>query len=92
MRLTFTDEAILRMRERGITRREVEAVILNGETLREYPDDRPYPSRLVLAWVDGRPLHVVYAVNTGGQEHIVITTYEPDPSLWDAEFKQRLKP
>jgi len=35
---------------------------------------------------------VVYAVNTQGQEHIVITTYQPDPSLWDAEFKQRLKP
>ena len=90
MRLTFTDEAILRMRDRRIARHEVEAVILNGETLREYPDDRPYPSRLVLGWVDERPLHVVYSVNAEGQEHIVITTYQPDPSRWDAEFKQRL--
>lgn len=89
MRLTFTDEAILRMRERRITKREVEVVILNGETLREYPDDRPYPSRLVLGSVDGRPLHVVYAINAEGQERIVITTYQPDPSLWDAEFKKR---
>lgn len=90
MRLTFTDEAILRMRERRITKREVEAVISNGQTLREYPDDRPYPSYLVLGWIDQRPLHVVYAVNTEGQERIVITTYQPDPALWDAEFKERL--
>jgi hypothetical protein len=90
MRLTFTDEAILRMRERRIMTREVEAVISSGEILREYPDDRPYPSCLVLGWVDERPLHVVYAVNAEGQERIVITTYQPDPALWDAEFKKRL--
>jgi hypothetical protein len=83
---------ILRMRERRVTGREVETVIVVGETLRDYPDDRPYPSRLVLGRVDGRPLHVVYAVNASEQEHIVITTYEPDPSLWDAEFRRKLKP
>ena len=65
-------------------------MISNGEILREYPDDRPYPSYLVLGWIDQRPLHVVYAVNSEAQERIVITTYQPDPALWDAEFKKRL--
>lgn len=89
MRLTFTDEAVLRMRERGITSREVALVIDTGETIREYPDDKPYPSRLALGWVEGRPLHVVYAINTEPQERIVITTYEPDQAQWDTAFKQR---
>jgi len=85
----FTDEAILRMRERRITRAEVDAVIDGGETIREYPDDLPYPSRLVLGWVGSRPLHVVYAVNAERDEQIVITTYDPDPTLWEPDFKTR---
>ena len=91
MRLTFTDEAVLRMRERGITRREVGRAIDTGETIREYPDDKPYPSRLVLGWVEGRPLHVVYAVDAERQERIVITTYQPDPAQWDSTFRMRTR-
>lgn len=85
----LTDEALLRMRERRISRREVEAVMDTGEIIREYPDDVPYPSRLVLGWSGPRPLHVVYAVNAAQDEEIVITTYEPDPTLWEADFKTR---
>lgn len=52
-------------------------------------DDRPYPSRLVLGWRSARPLHVVVAHNSDENELIVITAYEPDLGLWEADFKRR---
>ncbi len=58
----------------------------------EYPEDHPYPSRLVLGTVDNRPLHVVAADNTVASETIIITVYEPDPRQWEAGFRQRKLP
>ncbi|HEV8725662.1 MAG TPA: DUF4258 domain-containing protein [Candidatus Binatia bacterium] len=59
------------------------------KTLEDYPDDTPYPSRLVLGWNDRRPIHVVVADNVDEQENIVITVYEPDPLEWEPDFKRR---
>jgi hypothetical protein len=59
----------------------------------EYPDDRPYPSVLVLGRTnEGRPVHVVCAYAPEDDQLIVITMYEPDPNRWDDEFRQRRKP
>ena len=55
---------------------------------KEYLDDTPYPSRLVLGWIGTRPIHVV-AANTAGGETIIVTVYEPDPAQWDADFKRK---
>jgi len=77
------------MFERGITRDDAIDVILHGEVIREYTDDQPYPSRLILGWRDTRPLHVVAADNEHGDETIIITVYEPDPALWEADFKTK---
>ena len=37
----------------------------------------------------GRVLHVVAADDSEAYETIVITTYEPDPDEWEADFKTR---
>jgi hypothetical protein len=42
------------MAERNITRADVELVVKTGEIIREYSDDTPYPSRLMLGWRDER--------------------------------------
>ncbi|NMP23435.1 DUF4258 domain-containing protein [Sulfobacillus sp. DSM 109850] len=47
------------MFERQIERSVVESVIQSGTTIESYPEDTPYPSRLVLGW--DRPVHVVVA-------------------------------
>jgi hypothetical protein len=88
-RLTFRLHAIQRMFERSITRDDVRYVIEQGEIIREYPDDTPYPSRLMLGWRSGRPLHVVAADNTADNETIIITAYEPKPDQWSADFRTR---
>lgn len=89
--IIYRIHATLRMAERGISRAEVEEAIGQGETIESYPDGKPYPSRLVLATVQGRLLHVVVAWNEDDREWIVITVYEPDPAEWDAEFKRRTR-
>ena len=88
-RLVFRVHALLRMFERRISTDDVKAVIGSGETIEDYPDDRPYPSRLVLGWRGARPLHVIVADNLSENELIVITAYEPDPELWEADFRRR---
>jgi len=89
--VVYRVHAILRMAERGISRGEVEEAIARGETIENYADDTPYPSRLVLATVERRPIHVVVARNEDDREWIVITAYQPDPSEWDSEFKRRTR-
>ena len=88
-RVIFRIHAVQRMAERRVTVDDVRAVLAQGETIEDYPDDTPYPSRLVLGWVGDRPLHVVTAQPASAREIIVITVYEPDPLRWDAAFKRR---
>lgn len=59
--------------------------------IEDRPDDVPYPSRLLLGYADGRPLHVVVAEDAAATT-IVVTVYEPEPSLWRPGFKRRRKP
>jgi len=77
------------MYQRTISAAEVRHVIATGETVEDYPDDTPYPSRLVLGWNGSRPIHVVVADNIDDEEKIVITVYEPDPLEWEPDFKRR---
>lgn len=91
-RLVFRVHAIQRMFQRGINEENVRHVLATGETIEEYPDDTPYPSRLVLGWHGSRPLHIVVADNSDAQETIVITVYEPDPRQWETDFKRRKRP
>lgn len=88
-RLVFRIHAVQRMFERRITEEDVTHVLATGETIEEYPDDTPYPSRLVLGWRGPRPLHVVVADHASAREIIVMTVYEPDPAQWGFGFKRR---
>ncbi|AEN73076.1 hypothetical protein Rhom172_1147 [Rhodothermus marinus SG0.5JP17-172] len=88
-RLFFRRHALQRMAERKITVEDVKNVLKTGETIASYPEDRPYPSRLILGWIGTRPLHVVVADNDEDNVQIVITVYEPDPTLWEDDFKRR---
>ena len=91
-RLVFRVHAVQRMFARDIDETDVREVLETGETIEAYPEDTPYPSRLVLGWRGNRPLHVVVADNTEAQETIVITAYEPDASQWDTGFERRRRP
>jgi Domain of unknown function (DUF4258) len=88
-RVVFSGHAIQRMFERRIGRDDVLAVIALGETIAEYADDKPYPSRLLLGHVGAKPLHVVLAVDDSGVLCLVITAYEPTLEQWNSDFRMR---
>ncbi|WP_253817948.1 DUF4258 domain-containing protein [Treponema vincentii] len=45
------------MAERSFSPNTIKEVIQNGKTIKEYPDDTPYPSRLILGYDGNRPIH-----------------------------------
>jgi len=77
------------MFERGVSADDVRQVIQTGKAIEDYPEDKPFPSRLILGFVGGKPLHVVLAVDRGASRAIVITIYEPDLNLWEPGFERR---
>lgn len=90
LRLIFSDHALQRMFERQISPETVREVLENGEWIEEYPDDSPFPSRLVVGGHGSRFIHVVAADNPELEATVVITAYEPDPDQWQQpDFRQR---
>ncbi len=89
MKIIFRIHAIQRMFERSITDTDIRNVLTHGETIENYPNDTPYPSRLVLGWSGVRPLHIVVADNAEENKWIVVTVYEPNPRQWESDFKRR---
>lgn len=90
MRLVFRVHAIERMFQHEIGEEDVRRVLEDGETIKDYPDDTPYPSRLVLGWhASTLPIHVVAANDIEGRRTFVITVYEPDPELWEPGFRRK---
>lgn len=89
MALVFTRHARKRILERGIRTDEIRGATDASTVVEEYPDDKPYPSRLVLGWARGRPLHLVLAGPTVEGDTILVTLYEPDPERWEPGFVRR---
>jgi hypothetical protein len=79
------------MLERSIRIDEIEHVIDSGEPIEAYPEDEPFPSRLILGWSNNLPLHVVAADESDTNITHVITAYRPDPDHWDDAFRRRKK-
>jgi len=84
-KLHFSGHAVIQMFKRGILVEEIEAVLQTGRVIKEYPEDLPFPSFLMLGFSANRPLHVVASTDKSGNCYI-ITTYEPDITLWDKDF------
>jgi hypothetical protein len=89
MAILYSAHALKRIFQRGLTLQAVAQALAQGEVITNYPDDQPYPNKLVLGWDAGVPVHVVAALTEQG-DTVVITAYVPEPSLWDETFKWKL--
>ena len=79
------------MFKRDIEIKDIRYTIEYGEEINRYPDDKPYPSYLLFGFVEKRPIHVVLARDEENERCIVITAYEPDNTIWDADFRTKKK-
>lgn len=87
-KIAVTKHARIRLEERGIHMDDIIRVINNGEIIKEYADDKPLSSCLILGKsMDDNPLHLVISKD---EEFIyLITAYFPDIRQWENDFKTR---
>jgi len=85
----YSRHALERMFQRNIRPDTVERIAEEGRVIATYPDDQPYPSKLILGFEENTPIHIVLADMPTGDGPIIVTVYQPDPTLWNATFTSR---
>ena len=90
-KIYYSNHAVKQMFQRFVSTDEVEYILENGEIIMEYPDDKPYPSNLMLGFIKNRPLHIVCSYNIKTETNVIITAYEPSTDIWENDFKTRKK-
>ena len=82
----WRQHAIERSIERQVAEEEVSEVILSGESIEEYSEDKYGPSCLIFGRTrTGRPIHVQCSMPPSVW---IITLYEPNPDEW-INFRKR---
>jgi hypothetical protein len=75
---------------RNIQENEIMYVLLHGYIIENYENDFPFPSVLLSGITESqRQLHIVIAVDKKLHRFYIITTYEPNPQKWIANFTRR---
>ena len=90
--IIYTQHALDEMNEEEemITPEEIRQVVLEGEIIEDYPEDKRGHSCLILGYSGKeRPIHVVCAPK---DEYLgIITTYIPTLGKWENDFRTRKK-
>lgn len=91
-RINITRHASKAANDDGLGLQDILLSLTTGSVINHYPEDKPYPSCLILSWVDAAtPIHSVWAYNAGMRSAVLITVYRPDPKQW-TDWKRRTKP
>jgi hypothetical protein len=89
--IAWRKHVLQRLAERGVSQSTVLEVLLNGEKIEDYPNDKPFPSALFLGYSSARPLHVVVALDEASEQAFIITVYEPSLEIFEADYRTRKK-
>lgn len=86
--LAITEHARQRLIERGITVSDIIQCIATGEIIKQYEDDKPFPSCLILGMAVNRAyIHVV--VSHDDEWVYLITAYYPNSDIWEPGFRTK---
>ena len=85
--IKWTSHVLSRMRERKITSDSVISTMSSGKIIKQYHDDKPYPSCLIYNNKNENPVHVV--ASSDGINIYVITAYIPTLEEWEPDFQTR---
>lgn len=79
-----------RMDLRGRTLPDIKQVVVKGEVIREYPNEKPFPEYLFLGYPHGAddPCYVVVASN---DETVIVTVHDHDPEVYEPNHRTRRK-
>ena len=87
-KIAVTEHAQQRLEERKIGLSDVMKVIAEGEIIKQYEEDKPLSSCLILGMsINNKYLHVV--VSTDDEYIYLITAYYPSLDQWEEDYKTR---
>ena len=90
-RVRITDHADEEAFDDSLTYEEVCSSVIQGEVIEDYPNDKPYPSCLILGRdFSSESIHSVWAYNAENLWAVLVTVYRPDPERW-VDSKVRVK-
>ena len=85
----LTLHSLKRMVQRNISEREISEAAASAVVIEDYPDDKYYPSCLLLGFTDrDRPLHL-HVSRMQGTCVRLITIYEPNSQEWVDNYSKR---
>ena len=87
----LSQHATQQMDSRGRTLEAVQQTILEGEIIRHYPDEQPYPECLFLGYPGG-PEDPCYVVVASNDETVIVTVHNYDPAIYGADHRTRRRP
>ncbi len=82
----------MRLSGRFISRETILGAAESYEIIEAYPQDKYLPSYLVYAQDRDEVIHVLFAVDVGGDNVRVVTAYRPNPSEWELDLRTRRRP
>lgn len=88
-KIIFRVHAIQRIFQRTVSVKNISLALQLGETIEDYSEEMPEPTKLILGFQGKRPFHVVVSENQKTNEATIITVYIPDPEKWSKDFKSR---
>ena len=81
--------AFKRFDDRGFIASDIRTALRTGKIIEEYPDDKPWPSCLVLGIIGERYVHIVVARDEESKVCRVVTAYEPEEAKWGPDEVSR---
>lgn len=87
----LTVHSLRRIVQRNIAEQEIKEAALSAEIIEDYPDDKYYPSYLLLGFTRrDRPIHL-HVSRMPGECVRLITIYEPNSYEWVDNYSKRKK-
>ncbi len=88
-RIFWTYHVNMRLGQRFIARETILAAAESYEVVEAYPDDKYFPSYLLLGRRGEEAFHALFGTDVDGQNVRVITAYHPSPEEWQGDLKTR---
>ncbi|MGH7887159.1 MAG: DUF4258 domain-containing protein [Candidatus Binatia bacterium] len=88
-RILWTYHVNLRLERRFISREAIIGAVDNYELVEQYPDDKYFPSYLLVGRHDEKFFHALFATDVEDRNVRLVTAYYPDPNEWETDLKTR---
>ncbi len=79
----------MRLGQRFIARETIIQAADTYEMVEAYPEDKYFPSYLLLGRAGNDAFHVLFGVDLEGQNVRVVTAYYPSADEWEIDLKTR---